>query len=162
MTERCYPAHPFVGVGAVVVREEKLLLVRRSKPPALGLWSLPGGAQETGETLTRAIEREVYEECGITIAAGPPIAVLDSIYTDSSGRIQYHYVLIDFWADYRWGDLRPADDAAAADWVPLAAIASYPLTGGLKELLGDWGLLHGVPSGPPDKTLYRTIGGQAL
>ncbi|AKX93353.1 NUDIX hydrolase [Moorella thermoacetica] len=162
MEKRCYPSQPLVGVGAVVVREEKLLLVRRGKPPSPGLWSLPGGAQETGETLPRAVEREVYEECGLIIAAGPPIAVLDSIYTDNRGRVKYHYVLIDFWAEYRGGSLNPADDATAACWVPLPKIADYPLTSGLKELLAEWGLLGGIPASPPTGVVYRTIGGQSL
>lgn len=162
MEKRCYPNQPLVGVGAVVVREGELLLVRRGKPPAQGFWSLPGGAQEAGETLPRAVEREVYEECGLTVAAGPPIAILDSIYTDSRGRVKYHYVLIDFWAEYRGGSLNPADDAAAACWVPLVKIGEYPLTSGLKELLVEWGLLRGVPASPPTGILYRTIVGQAL
>ncbi|QGP92519.1 NUDIX domain protein [Neomoorella glycerini] len=160
--KRTYPPHPVVGVGAVVIKEGHILLVRRGSPPAAGLWSLPGGGQETGETAQEAVEREVLEECGIRVAAGPPIAVLDSIYTDGSGRVKYHYVLIDFWAEYRSGSLCPATDAAAACWVPLHKVTTYPLTRGLKELLAAWGLLDGTPPAPPASILYRTLRGQAL
>lgn len=157
--KRSYPLHPIVGVGAVVIKEGNILLVRRGTPPAAGLWSLPGGAQETGETAREAVEREVFEECGIKVAAGPPIAVLDSIHTDDNGRIKYHYVLIDFWAEYRGGSLCPATDAAAAGWIPLHEVTAYPLTRGLKELLAAWNLLDGTP---PAGILYRTIHHQAF
>lgn len=159
--KRCYPPQPVVGVGAVIINEGKILLVRRGSPPAKGLWSLPGGSQETGETLQQAVEREVLEECGIHITAGPPIAVLDSIYTDAGGQVQYHYVIIDFWAEYRGGQLQPATDADAACWIPLQDLASYRLTAGLKEFLAAGGLLTGAPSSPV-KVFYRTIRGQAF
>ncbi|WP_258360262.1 NUDIX hydrolase [Moorella sulfitireducens] len=157
--ERSYSPRPVVGVGAVVVKDGNILLVRRGKPPAAGLWSLPGGAQETGETAREAVEREVFEECGIRVTAGPPIAVLDSIYIDGSGRIKYHYVLIDFWAEYRGGNLRPATDAADAGWIPLHEVAAYSLTRGLRELLAAWNLLEGTP---PPGILYHTIHNQAF
>lgn len=159
--ERCYPSRPIVGVGAFVVHEGKVLLIRRGTPPAEGLWSLPGGRQETGETAEQALEREIFEECGIRIKARAPIAVVDSIYTDSAGKVKYHYVIIDFWAEYRGGQLQPATDAAAARWIPINKINSYPLSKGLKEFIAAWGPLDREPS-PPVNMIYQTIRGQAV
>jgi len=111
---RCYPSRPIVGVGAVVINEGRILLVRRGKPPSEGQWSLPGGKQKTGETVQQAVEREIFEECGIKVAAGPPVAVLDSIYTDADNAVKYHYVRSDCWAEYLGGELKPSTDASDA------------------------------------------------
>lgn len=160
--QRTYPSRPLVGVGAVVIKDDSILLVRRGSPPAEGLWSLPGGSQEAGETVREAVEREILEECGIKVAAGHPIAVLDSIYTDGDGRIKFHYVLIDFWAEYLGGSIKAASDAAAVRWVPLREVENYPLSRGLKEVLEALGLLAPSPSLPPVGVLYSTIRGETL
>ncbi|SMB92991.1 mutator mutT protein [Thermanaeromonas toyohensis ToBE] len=154
---RTYPSQPLVGVGAVIIREEKLLLVLRGQPPAQGLWSIPGGRVEAGETLSQALEREVAEECGIVIQVGPPIAVLDSIYLDELGRVKYHFVLVDFWARYVSGELRPASDVAEARWIALKEIRKYELTSGTLDLLQHLGLLSGKPLDEPPRLFYRTI-----
>lgn len=139
--QRRYPEQPVVGVGALILREKSVLLVRRGKEPAYGLWSLPGGAVELGETLTAAVQREIAEECGLDIEVGPPVAVLDSLTTDPNGRIVYHYVLVDFWAEVKSGALCSASDARAARWVPLSEVAGLALTSGLLPLLQHVGLL---------------------
>ncbi|HHY92088.1 MAG TPA: NUDIX hydrolase [Firmicutes bacterium] len=139
--QRRYPEQPVVGVGALILREKSVLLVRRGKEPAYGLWSLPGGAVELGETLTAAVQREIAEECGLDIEVGPPVAVLDSLTTDPNGRIVYHYVLVDFWAEVKGGALCSASDARAARWVPLSEVAGLALTSGLLPLLQHVGLL---------------------
>src|SRR6201996_9040981 len=94
---REYPEAPIVGVGAVVIDGTKVLLVRRANEPLKGEWSLPGGALEVGETLQQGIVREVLEETGITVAPAGAVEILDRIVRDEeSGRVRYHYVLIDF------------------------------------------------------------------
>jgi len=93
---RKYPDRPFVGVGAVIVREGKVLLVRRKHEPLAGQWSLPGGAVEVGETLEACLVREMLEETGLEVSVGPVIEVLDRITRDDEGRVMYHFVLVDY------------------------------------------------------------------
>lgn len=116
MTPRCYPETPIVGVGAVVVREGEVLLVRRANPPLQGEWSLPGGALEVGEKLREGIAREVLEETGLEVEVGPVVEVIDSIFPDSEGRTQYHYVLIDYLCHPRAGTAIAASDASELRW----------------------------------------------
>ncbi|MGI9950805.1 NUDIX hydrolase [Moorellaceae bacterium AZ2] len=156
---RTYPLQPLVGVGAIIVHGEALLLVRRGRPPARGVWSIPGGKVETGETLSQALQREVAEECGIAIRVGPPVAVLDSIYTDAQGRVKYHYVLVDFWAEYASGELCPSSDVTEARWVPLKEVGNYGLTAGTLELLTELGLFADPPRLRPSGLFYRTLRG---
>jgi len=154
---RTYPSQPLVGVGAVVVKEEEILLVLRGHPPAQGLWSIPGGRVKPGETLSQALQREIAEECNIVIEVGPPIAVLDSIYLDELGRVKYHFVLIDFWARYLSGELKPASDVAEARWISPKEISKYELTSGTLDLLQHLGLLSGRPLDKPPGLFYRSI-----
>ena len=115
---REYPEAPIVGVGAVVIDGTKVLLVRRGQEPLKGEWSLPGGALELGETLQQGVVREVLEETGLTVAPGGVIEILDRIIQDeASGRIRYHYVLIDFVCHVTGGALCPATDAEEVRWV---------------------------------------------
>jgi len=115
---REYPEAPIVGVGAVVIEDVKVLLVRRGHAPLKGEWSLPGGALELGETLQQGVVREVLEETGLVVEPVGMIEVLDRITRDElSGRIQYHYVLIDFVCRVTGGTLRCGSDADEARWV---------------------------------------------
>ncbi|MBW1991446.1 MAG: NUDIX hydrolase [Deltaproteobacteria bacterium] len=115
--KRHYPGQPLVGVGAVIFRGEEVLLVRRGQEPAKGVWSLPGGLVEVGESLEAALLREVREETGLSVAILGITAVLDRIYRDPDGRIPYHYVLIDFACEYVTGELQPSSDIDAARFV---------------------------------------------
>jgi len=124
---RDYPTRPFVGVGVVVFRDDRVLLIQRGKPPRLGQWSLPGGAQELGETVSEAGRREVLEETGIAIAVGGLVDVVDSIRLDGDGRVQQHYTLVDLWGEWTAGEPVAGDDAMDARWVPLAGLAAYEL-----------------------------------
>jgi ADP-ribose pyrophosphatase YjhB (NUDIX family) len=124
---RAYPKHPVVGVGAVVWKDDKVLLVRRAKPPRLGRWSLPGGRQKLGETLRQAVRREIFEETGIKAAIGPLIANVESIQRDPLGAIRYHWLLADFTAEWRKGALKPGSDAMAARWFAWREIAGLRL-----------------------------------
>lgn len=124
---RDYPKRPLVGVGAVIWRDDKVLLVRRGKPPKDGEWSLPGGAQELGETILQALTREVQEETGLTIKVVALIDVIDAIIPDKDGDIRNHYTLIDFAARWVGGDARAGDDVTAVRWVTLEEISEYGL-----------------------------------
>lgn len=119
-----YPEAPRVAVGAVVFHKDKVLLVLRNKPPAEGMWAIPGGSVELGETLQAAAEREVLEETGLRVQAGRIIHTFDVIQRDEAGRIEYHYVIIDLLAEAidPVQSLRPADDVRDAAWFTLAEL----------------------------------------
>ena len=124
---REYPARPVVGVGVVVWHGDRVLLVRRGKAPRWGQWSLPGGAQQLGETVAEAARREVEEEGGLDVALSEIIATVDLIERDPQGRILYHYTLIDFVAEARNAALRPGSDAADARWFSIGEIDALGL-----------------------------------
>jgi mutator protein MutT len=116
---------PVVGVGAVVLDGDHVLLVRRAHEPLKGQWSLPGGRVELGETLEQAIAREVREETGLEVEVGPIIDVIDRLNRHDSGHEPHHFVLIDFICRARGGRLSSASDADGAEWVPLDRLEQY-------------------------------------
>jgi 8-oxo-dGTP diphosphatase len=115
--DKDYPDLPRVAVGAVVFKDSKVLLVRRAKAPAQGLWAIPGGSVELGETLQQAAEREILEETGIKILAKKPACTFDLIEKDNNNDIRFHYVIVDLVADYVSGEPVPGDDADEVRWV---------------------------------------------
>lgn len=141
MTSREYPDSPRVGVGAVVLKEGAVLLVRRGIAPASGLWAIPGGALELGETLKEAAEREILEETGITIRAGEPVFTCDVCQRDEDGRVRFHYVIVDLTADYISGEASGADDALEARWVTPEELTHLPATKTTLKLLRQIGFL---------------------
>lgn len=120
--KRDYPDRPIVGVGAVVVRDGRALVVRRATEPLKGEWSIPGGVLELGEKLREGVAREVVEETGLEVEAGEVLEVFDSIFADADGRTQYHYVLIDFLCRATGGELRAGSDVSEARWVASAEL----------------------------------------
>ena len=125
---REYPDRPIIGVGAVILDRDRVLLIERGQTPLKGEWSLPGGALELGETLEEGIRREVLEETGLIIAPVVIVEVFDRISRDASGRVQYHYVLVDYLCRVVGGQLACAMDAADARWAArgeLDAIAPF-------------------------------------
>ena len=130
-----YPNRPLVAVGAVVFKEDKVLLVLRAKPPAENHWTIPGGSVELGETLQEAAEREIWEETGLTILAGEPVYTFDVIERDSNGAILFHYVIVDLAADYVSGELRPGDDAIDVCWASFRDVKSLKVSAATRKLL---------------------------
>lgn len=116
MSPRARPTAPVPAVGAVVVHGGAVLLVRRGRAPSRGMWAVPGGRVELGETLAEAAEREVREETGVRVRAGEPVWSFDSVVRDAEGRVAFHYVIVDLLADYVAGEPRAGDDALAARW----------------------------------------------
>ncbi len=133
--QREYPDAPIVTVGLIVRRGDRVLLVQRGKEPNKGRWSIPGGAVEAGETLRAAAEREVREECNIEARAGEVAGVFEAIVPDDAGRARFHYVIIDFLAEYRGGELAAASDSAAARWVGLAELSELDVTEQARQLV---------------------------
>ena len=119
---REYPDWPRVGVGAVVLRPDSVLLVRRGRAPALGEWSLPGGAQELGETVEATARRELLEETGLSVGTLTLVAHVDSIHPDADGRIRYHYTILDFAAHWQGGEPVAGDDVTAAAFIRFDAL----------------------------------------
>ena len=127
MVVREYPQSPVVGVGAVILRNGKVLLVMRGQEPLLGEWSIPGGAVEPGETLHEALRREILEETGLTVEVGELVEVLDRIIRDEQGRVRYHYVLVDYLCRVKEGRLQPATDVSDARWAPRPELPDFAL-----------------------------------
>ena len=125
---RRYPDQPIVSVGAVVIDGDRVVLIKRGQEPLKGRWSLPGGVVETGEGLHAALVREVREETGLDVRVGPVVDVLDRISRDEAGRIEYHYVIVDYVCQPIGGSLRSATDVDDAHWVSRADLAPYELT----------------------------------
>jgi 8-oxo-dGTP diphosphatase len=116
MAEREYPDCPRVGVGAIVVQDGRILMVKRAAEPNRGLWAIPGGSLELGETLKEGAEREVLEETGIVVNAKHPVYAFDLVERDQEGKYRFHFVIVDMLADYIRGDLKAAEDALEARW----------------------------------------------
>lgn len=122
---REYPEAPIIGVGAIILHENQVLLIQRGQEPLKGEWSLPGGALELGETLEQGIGREVLEETGLEVEPLQIVEVFDRIVRDESGAVQYHYVLVDYLCRVRGGTLCCASDADAAQWLRREELNSH-------------------------------------
>lgn len=117
MDSREYPSRPICGVGVIAFDGDALLLILRGKEPRLGEWSIPGGAVELGETARDAAVREFREETGGEIELGDLVDVVDIFDRQEDGRVRFHYVVIDFWAEWHGGKMTPSSDVTDARWV---------------------------------------------
>lgn len=137
------PPAPKVAVGAVVIEEGRVLLVKRKYPPKQGKWAIPGGSVNLGESLQAAAEREILEETGLVIEAKKPIYTFDLIERDSKENILFHYVVVDLFAKYVSGDVQPADDVSDARWFDPDEIEGLDISENTKKLLDKMGILAG-------------------
>jgi 8-oxo-dGTP diphosphatase len=143
---REYPVAPIVAVGVIVLRDGRIALIRRDREPAKGLWTFPGGAVELGETVREAAQREAREETGLEVEIGEVAAVVDNVIRDASGAIQYHYVILDFYARPTGGVLRAGTDVSDARWASLADVETLEMTEKAREIALQ--LLADPASGP--------------
>ena len=132
---RTYPTAPQVGIGIVLLRGDKILLIKRGRPPGQGAWSLPGGKQELGETAEACARRELLEETGLTTGPLTFIAHVDSIHHDAAGRIEYHYTILDFAARYISGDATAGDDVTDIAWARPDEFDAYNLWPAAREVI---------------------------
>jgi 8-oxo-dGTP diphosphatase len=140
VSDREYPARPIVGIGIVVIKRDpggdKVLLCQRGKPPNLGSWTLPGGAQEVGETCEQAARRELQEECDLLVGPLYFCAYVDTIRRDSDTRVRFHYTILDFAACWESGEPVAGSDVTAAIWAPLDALEPYELWSEAHRIIG--------------------------
>ena len=126
---RRFPDRPIVGVGAVVLNSAgHVLLAKRGHEPLKGEWSLPGGAVEVGETLEEAVAREIREETGVSVEVGPVVEVFDRVTRTADGRVEYHFVIVDYLCRATDERLVCGSDADDVRWVALDRLAEYRLT----------------------------------
>jgi 8-oxo-dGTP diphosphatase len=135
---REYPSAPRVGVGAIVLDGDRVLLVQRGRPPGLGTWSIPGGLVDLGEPVETAVRREVAEECGLAVRLHGLVGFVDRIVPDAEGRIRYHYVLLDFLAsvaDDTANEACAGSDASAVRWATLPELSRLDVTEELSTMI---------------------------
>lgn len=135
LDDRRYPPRPILGVGALILDGDAILLVQRGKEPLRGYWTIPGGAVETGETLDFALRREVLEETGLVVEPRELVTIFERITPDEDGRAQYHYVLADYLCEVKSGEVRAASDVDDARWVRRTDLGSYALTSGTLPII---------------------------
>jgi len=133
---REFPELPLVGVGAIIIEGDRVLLVKRAHPPIEGQWSIPGGVLEVGEMVREAAVREAREETGLVVEPGELLGVYDRILRDPEQRVQYHYVLIDFLCRPVGGELLAASDAAEVRWFRREELPALRLAEDTLEVIG--------------------------
>ena len=125
--QREFPETPLVGVGAIIIEDQRVVLVKRAHPPLQAEWSIPGGVLEVGELRREAAVREAREETGLTVEPGELLGVYDRVLQNADQRVQYHYVLIDFLCRRVAGDLAAASDAAEVRWFSREELSTLKL-----------------------------------
>ena len=126
--KRLYPDQPIVGIGAIIVDEGKIVLIKRGNEPSRGKWTIPGGLVELGESLEAAVMRETKEETCLDVDNLSLIDVVDNVDVDEQGRVKYHYVIIDYFVHIKSGTIKAASDAAELRLVPFDEVEEYDLT----------------------------------
>jgi 8-oxo-dGTP diphosphatase len=131
--KRFYPDQPVVGIGIVIVKDNKIVLIKRGNEPARGKWSIPGGLVELAEPLTEAVIREAKEETLLDVDNPRLVDVVDQVDKDPAGKIRYHYVIIDYLVHVVSGEIGAATDASELQWVPFAEVENYALTASFRR-----------------------------
>jgi len=134
---RTYPAAPILAVSAAIVRDRKVLIVRRARPPARGLYTLPGGGVEVGETLVEAVVREVREETALVVEPVALAGYREAIARDDDGRIERHFVILPFAARWIAGEAMLSHELSEAMWLDPAALGGLDTTAGLAEIVAN-------------------------
>lgn len=143
---RIYPSAPVCAVGGIIFNGNQVLLVKRSKPPAEGKWSIPGGVVHLGETLEEAVKRELFEELQVLVQPVRVGKVLERIFKDPDGKILFHYIIIDYVCEILAGIPQPGSDAAAAGYYNIDLLDSLEMTEGTGEII------KAIFDGPTDQT----------
>jgi 8-oxo-dGTP diphosphatase len=130
---RQYPKKPVVGVGAVILDGDKILLEKRKNEPSKGKWSVPGGLVELGESVEDAVVREVKEETGLEVYEPRLVDVVNYVSLGEKGAVMYHYVIVDYLVTVKSGNPKAASDAAALKWVPFNEVEEYDLTESFRQ-----------------------------
>ena len=133
--QREYPKQPLIGVGAIIIAENKVVLIKRGHSPLAGEWSIPGGVLEVGETMREGVIREAREETSLLIEPMDLLGVYDRVLRDDRGQVLYHYVLVDFLCRIKGGHLQAAGDAADAQWFTQPELSSLPLPADAAEVI---------------------------
>jgi 8-oxo-dGTP diphosphatase len=133
--QREFPEVPLVGVGAIIIEENRVVLVKRAHPPLQAQWSIPGGVLEVGELVREAAVREAREETGLVVEPGELLGVYDRVLRDSEQRVQYHYVLIDFLCRRVGGELFAASDAAEVRWYTKEELPALNLAADTQDVI---------------------------
>ncbi len=126
--KRLYPDQPVVGIGAVIIQDGKIALIKRGNEPSKGKWTIPGGLVELGESLEAAVIRETKEEVSLEVDNPRLIGVVDNVDLDEEGKVKYHYVIIDYLLQVKSGNIQAASDAEELLWVPFDEVENYNLT----------------------------------
>jgi len=137
VVRRVYPTRPIVGVGALIVRDGKILLEQRKNEPGRGKWSVPGGIVELGETLEHTVIRETEEETGLVVDDPVLVDAVSQISLDDDGKVKYHFIIIDYFVRMKSGTYKAASDAAALEWVLLTDVESKDLTPSFRRFFID-------------------------
>lgn len=135
MVKRRYPDRPIVGVAGILLDGDNVLLIQRGRAPQRGLWSLPGGALEVGETIADGLRREIREETGLEIHVGPLVAVFERILHDQDAAVEYHYVLLDYLCRHEGGELTAGDDASDSAWFDRKSLSGLDITAGTPAVI---------------------------
>lgn len=131
--KRLYPDQPIVGIGIVIVKDQKIVLIKRGNDPGRGKWSIPGGLVELGEHIDQAVIREAKEETCLTVINPRLLDVVDNVDLDGDGNVKYHYVIVDYLVEVVGGDIAAASDAEELRWVPFNEVEGYVLTASFRQ-----------------------------
>jgi ADP-ribose pyrophosphatase len=133
--DRLYPERPMVGVGVLIRSGDEYLLIKRASEPDKGMWSIPGGMVEIGEKVSEAAVREAKEETGLDVELVKDLGVVDKIMLDDAGKVKYHFIIVDYFAESSSGEMRAQDNALEARWVHPRDFHRYTMSPTLVDLL---------------------------